>query len=248
MDARGPAVGRPGSLGAEPDPVSRTRRGAVAAAHGAVLGQPGHVGRAPARVARRRADLGTDRDAADAPAGTFVRQPIHVTPDGAGCCRSSTAVRGPARNGTAASTTAPSCAPPTRARSWQRIEVPREPRLRAHEHRAGGRRRRAARFLPQPLGRQHLRHPQRRRRPDLARAPADRAAEQQLVDPGAAAGRRAAGDDLQRQQRARRHRAARIALRRAGGRRRAGRGRQARGAPRRRRPPAAPSGARRGRR
>ena len=70
-------------------------------------------------------------------------------------------------------------------------------------------RRLAARALPQPLGGQHLREPLDRSRPQLVGAGADRAAEQQFLDPVHAARQRPSRAGVQRHQRRGRDRAAR---------------------------------------
>ena len=81
-------------------------------------------------------------------------------------------------------------------------------------------RRLAAGAVPQPLGRQHLQQPLHRPRPHLVGADADRAAQQQFLDPVHAAGQRPSRAGVQRHQRRRRDRTPRVALRRYRGRRR----------------------------
>ena len=177
------------------------------------LRQPGHRDRALPQVARPRPELGADRDAVRP-----ARRWRHLHPPAARRARQWRLA--------AADLGLHDHAGPQmgRRRGRQRRQdlLGRRPQLvrasgagqqglRPHE-RAGPARRHARRLLPQPLGGQHLCLPFDRWRPHLVGAGAGRAAEQQLLDPGDAAGQRPPGDGLQRVERRRRDRAPPVPL------------------------------------
>ena len=176
---------RPDAVGAEPGPLHGPGRRRLAALHGSARRQPGHVRGAATGLARRWRHVGAADGAAPRDRGRWR-------------------LRAPAARG---DRWRPHPAARLQLRHRARREVGRQrghvervverrrrrlvdrgagarvARLRAHERRCTTGRF-ALGLLPEPLGRPHLGDDVDRRRPDVGRADPDRAAQQQLLDPG----------------------------------------------------------------